>query len=850
MDLNQVKLTKDEWNAIERPVSNDEKFILSVIKEGYTNVDIRHNRHNSLLNVMKITHNDKVEGFLYTTFFKSKVDPIEQKILTINPNYTPISTSSISRLNSADRIRLENMTTVDQQQVFEFTLLQHVAKCIHYICLNYSKNYTFHYFTLHQLMKSSVANVNTFVRQLCEEVLTIAAPLLNAEDAILHAVEMIETNKTLLNYADIELYEHQKHIFTLAKERVPKLIMYMAPTGTGKTLTPLGLSEQYRVIFVCAARHVGLALARSAIAIEKKIAIAFGCDSADDIRLHYYAAKEYTKNKRSGGIGKVDNSVGDKVEIMICDVKSYLIAMYYMLAFNKKEDVIMYWDEPTILLDYENHDMHSLIHQTWKNNKIPNIVLSSATLPQTHELDDMIQGFRCHSFDEEEKAEEEEEENYDYSSPLIENVVSHDCKKTIPIINNDGFVVLPHHLTGDYALMKQYIERCQQHLTLLRYLDLQEVVNVIQYIITESTVSRHLIISRYFHSIDCISMISIKKYYLDLLMQLDEPNWNKVYQHFQTNGIRRIKPNKWIDPAGNKVKKEVSSPGTSAIYITTKDAFTLTDGPTIYLCQNVQQIASFCIKQANIPNLVLLTMLEKIEYNNKLNEKINVLEKELEFKKEGIESSSSSSSSDNNKRSSSSKTSNKINRDNDKSELTKLTEEINVLRLMIKSVMLNDIFVPNSPHHLSKWAESVGDTQHVFTSNIDEATVNTIMSLFGVEDSWKILLMMGIGVFMEHSNKAYTEIMKQLAEQQKLFIIIANADYIYGTNYQFCHAYLGKDLQLTQEKIIQSMGRVGRNNHQQNYTIRFRDNSQILKLFTNETDKPEKENMNKLFRYY
>jgi hypothetical protein len=55
---------------------------------------------------------------------------------------------------------------------------------------------------------------------------------------------------------------------------------------------------------------------------------------------------------------------------------------------------------------------------------------------------------------------------------------------------------------------------------------------------------------------------------------------------------------------------------------------------------------------------------------------------------------------------------------------------------------------------------------------------------------------------------------------------------------------LGKDLNLTQEKIIQAMGRVGRGNLQQNYSIRFRDNAQILKLFTNETDKPEIINMN------
>jgi hypothetical protein len=89
--------------------------------------------------------------------------------------------------------------------------------------------------------------------------------------------------------------------------------------------------------------------------------------------------------------------------------------------------------------------------------------------------------------------------------------------------------------------------------------------------------------------------------------------------------------------------------------------------------------------------------------------------------------------------------------------------------------------------------------------------------------------------------------MKKLAEQQKLYIIIASSDYIYGTNYQFCHGYLSKDLNLTQEKIIQALGRIGRNNIQQNYSIRFRDDEQIKKLFYPELDKQEVRNMNILF---
>jgi hypothetical protein len=101
---------------------------------------------------------------------------------------------------------------------------------------------------------------------------------------------------------------------------------------------------------------------------------------------------------------------------------------------------------------------------------------------------------------------------------------------------------------------------------------------------------------------------------------------------------------------------------------------------------------------------------------------------------------------------------------------------------------------------------------------------------------------------MEKPNIQYMEIMKRLADTQKLFIIIASSDYIYGTNYQFCHGIIGKDLtNMTQQKTLQSMGRIGRNKIQQDYTVRFRDDEMIKCLFKKPEYNIEAENMIKLF---
>ena len=181
------------------------------------------------------------------------------------------------------------------------------------------------------LSKYNVERVNRYVLEYCNRILEIFKPEINNVDLIIKAESYIERNKFLLKYADITLYQHQKQLFTICKQSQPKLVLYIAPTGTGKTLSPIGLSERFRVIFVCAARHVGLALAKAAISCEKKVAFAFGCKDAGDIRLHYFSAKEYVKNRRSGSIFKVDNTMGELVEIMICDLESYLPAMLLSL---------------------------------------------------------------------------------------------------------------------------------------------------------------------------------------------------------------------------------------------------------------------------------------------------------------------------------------------------------------------------------------------------------------------------------------------------------------------------------------------------------------------------------------
>ena len=891
MDLKQRKLNRSEWNSIEVSVSKDEIDILNMIIKGYHDVNVKMNNNNSIFTFLKVEYSDKMEDFIYNKYLRERSDKIENELTNINLDYKKMKIDSIIKLNSADKLRLERFDekSLKRNDIYEYTLLIHMEQIIYNkkSANNNANNklFHFHYFTLYKLIRNNIVKLNRHIKELVRRILKFFENDINKASIIENGVEIIEKNENLLRYNDLNLYEHQKDIFTACKNPNPKLVLYMAPTGTGKTLTPIALSEKNKIIFVCAARHVGLALARAAISVHKKIAFAFGCASADDIRLHYFAAKEFTTNKRTGGIGKVDNSVGDNVEIIICDIKSYLPAMYYMLAFFKAKDIITYWDEPTITLDYDEHEFHSTIRKIWKKNCIPNVVLSSATLPKQHELTETIPDFLNK-----------------FPGAQICNIVSHDCKKSIPIVNKDGFVVLPHYLDRDYKGILHIAKHCNDYLTLLRYFDLKEVVQFITYVISNNYGTSKTHLDRHFESLDDINMKTIKMYYVYLLQNIVSDKWENIYNHFKESRCPRILENNSIDPKGNKLIKSSRSVGpgatiqndanqknslagaplarlaseqtqsyskteqipstpqpngTSGVYVTTKDAYTLTDGPTIFISNDIEKIAKFCIQQANIPSTVMEDIMKKIEFNNIINEKLHLLESEVDIIKDAADKKVKNEVSEFHGgqkvtgRNKSNKDPKKLSKDipeefENKGALSKLLQEITSLRMMIKSAALNDTFIPNRKMHLDKWAEGI-DSKSSFTSNIDEQVVSDIMALKGVENSWKVLLMMGIGVFINHENITYTEIMKKLADEQKLFMIIASSDYIYGTNYQFCHGFLSKDLNLTQEKIIQAMGRIGRNNVQQTYTIRFRDDEQILKLFTSETDKPEIINMNRLF---
>jgi len=799
MDLRQTKLTKNEWESIEVPIGGLEKEILTLIKRGYSNPNYHYNKSLSLLSYMKLVSdekpqdNDKYHVFLYNKYFKERIDKMMKKY-GVTGIVVVAKESKKDVLKKADLIRIENTNKKinDDMDVYEFVLLANCQKMM-------EKKSVKHFYTLTQLMKNTIYNLNTYVAEFINKIIEHIKGEFENIDVIKNAYDIIERNRSLLDYKDYVLYKHQQDVFKEIKRPGAKLIFYQAPTATGKTLTPIGISQGFKVIFVCAAKHVGLQLARACISAEVPIGVAFGCNDSEDVRLHYFAAKEYTINKKSGGIGKVDNTVGDKVQLIVSDVHSYLHAMRYMLAFNDKEKIVMYWDEPTITLDYDEHPFHSILSANWRENEIPNVILSSATLPDKNEIRDAVAFF---------------ENKFDTKNVVA--VKSYECKKTIPIVDVRGYAVLPHYLYSDYGELMACVEYCRSSQTILRHFDLREICAFLRLVNKRLRKPRQ--INNYFDEIWDINVESIKLYYLDVFSDL-EACWREVFDEAAKLRERKYK---------------------STTQIVASDAVTLTDGPTLYLCDDVDTAAKKYFQMLEVTDDEKSKLMSAIEFNNRVNERISVLNEEIKNMQKDEDKSTGDDDNSGQSKDKKEKKREKKTPYEDKLEL------IETLTSQMKRVHLNRRYIPNTEQHTERFHKSVNAGENRFTSRVMEKDVEMIMSIDGLDDVYKMLLIAGVGVFKENMNTEYLEIMKRLAYDQGLFMIIAGGDYIYGTNYQFCHGYID-DAGMTQEKLIQAFGRIGRTNNQLDYSIRLTDDATIAKILKHESEKREVVNMNKLF---
>ena len=178
MDLNQRKLNKSEWDALEIQVSKQELDVLNLITNGYHDVNIRINNNLSLLSYLKMAYSEKMEDYLYNTYLRSIIDNMVNKYHLINPI---TSVDNNIKINSADKIRLDKSpieVLSNKSELYEYILLFHTESFLSlYTNFKSSSNdtiknqYINHYFTLFNLLKNNIQRLNKYIILFCNKMI-------------------------------------------------------------------------------------------------------------------------------------------------------------------------------------------------------------------------------------------------------------------------------------------------------------------------------------------------------------------------------------------------------------------------------------------------------------------------------------------------------------------------------------------------------------------------------------------------------------------------------------------------------------------------------------------------------
>lgn len=227
MDLNQRKLTRSEWAGIEVPVQTAELQVLQLLKDGYHDVQVRRNLCQSLFSFLKIEASPKNEEYLFQTYLKPQMGPIEAFLANNSQadsstagatRHSTTTSKKAAKVSSADRIRLERFDVEQHRRdIFEFVLLDHMLQLVKSGASPKIQHHEF--YTLSKMSQCSVSKVNQPFAEVLRRLLKAVEPLMSLYVTVSIAPDTIERNKDLLRYADMCLYEHQKTIFTTCKRR-------------------------------------------------------------------------------------------------------------------------------------------------------------------------------------------------------------------------------------------------------------------------------------------------------------------------------------------------------------------------------------------------------------------------------------------------------------------------------------------------------------------------------------------------------------------------------------------------------------------------------------------------------
>jgi len=203
MDLKQNKLTKAEWESIEISVPDHEKKILKLIIDGYENPNIRFNETQSLNTYIRFEATNEMDYYLYQKYFEEpmmRASKLYADGTVMDDFKISILSGKLKKLRSGEQIKLGNLEQnieKNKLKIFEYMLIELYTYLLKYV--NNRKNkYAFYLYTLIQLKKSTILNINKYVMELVDYTIDYVNSFTKMDEIITNAYNFIEQNKYLL----------------------------------------------------------------------------------------------------------------------------------------------------------------------------------------------------------------------------------------------------------------------------------------------------------------------------------------------------------------------------------------------------------------------------------------------------------------------------------------------------------------------------------------------------------------------------------------------------------------------------------------------------------------------------
>ena len=218
--LQQTKLTKSEWDIIEKPLESDqERHILKMIHDGYEDPMIQYNPFMCIRAFLNISRT--FDQYIFEQIFKEKIEKMNKN----NVLELKVMDTKELKISKADRIKMKNSLKLFEKgndyyesRLIEFILLQEL-KTISKVLKKKTRDeyikdhkYLFAVYTLHIIWSKNQESINECLSFVLNQVLENHLPHLKIPYMMKHISKYLEHNKAH-QYQAFSLYTHQKDIY-------------------------------------------------------------------------------------------------------------------------------------------------------------------------------------------------------------------------------------------------------------------------------------------------------------------------------------------------------------------------------------------------------------------------------------------------------------------------------------------------------------------------------------------------------------------------------------------------------------------------------------------------------------